>query len=86
MNAVHGNQISARLEFDTPNIAPVELLQGVEPGDLPRLAMQFSFPPRATRGAQVKILLVARTTVDHMLPMFIPLDILVSGRSSREIL
>jgi hypothetical protein len=78
--------MSERLEFDTPNIAPVELLQGVEPGDLPRLAMQFSFPTHATRRAQVKILLIARTTVDHMLPMFIPLNILVSGRSSREIL
>lgn len=78
--------MSARLEFDTTNIAPVEVLQGVEPGDLPRLAMQFSFPTHATRGAQVKILLVARTTVDHMLPMFNRLDILVSGRSNREIL
>jgi hypothetical protein len=75
-----------RLEFDTPNIAPVELLQGIEPGDLPRLAMQFSFSTHATRGAQIKILLIARTTMDHMLPMFIPLDIFMSGRSTSEIL
>jgi hypothetical protein len=27
VNAVHGNQMSERLEFDIPNIAPVELLQ-----------------------------------------------------------
>ena len=78
--------MSERLEFDTPNIAPVELLQGIEPGDLPRLAMQFTFPTHATRRAEIKILLVARTTVDHMFPMFILLDILVLGRSNREIL
>ena len=57
-----------------------------EVGIRPRLAMQFSVRADAALRAQVEILLIARTTVDHMLPMFIPLDVLVSGRSNREIL
>jgi hypothetical protein len=55
-------------------------------GDLPRFGTRTGVLANATRHAQIKILLIARTTLDHMHPVLMPLDILVSGRSSREIL
>jgi hypothetical protein len=40
----------------------------------------------ATGSAKVEILLVAGCTVNHVLPVLIAVDFLVSGRSTRKIL
>jgi hypothetical protein len=40
---------------------------------------------KPTRFPQIKEFPVARRTVDHMLPLFILLDVLVSRRSGRQV-
>jgi len=52
----------------------------------PRFATHLGIPTQPTSCAQIEVLLIARATVDHMLPVLTVINILVSGRSSCEIL
>jgi hypothetical protein len=54
-----------------------------DPGNSPRLAVHLGILTQPTCRTQIEIFLVARTTMDHVLPLYIRLDVLVLGRPSR---
>lgn len=58
---------------------------GLIPANSPRLAVHLGILTQPTCRAQIEILLVARATMDYVLPLFIRLDVLVLGRPSRKI-
>lgn len=51
--------------------------------DLPRFAMHLRSLAEPTRLPEIKVLLIARRTVDHMFPLLLLLDILVSSGPRR---
>jgi hypothetical protein len=47
--------------------------------------MNYTFFAETTRFPQIEILLIARRTVDHMVPLRVVFDVLEKGRSACEI-
>jgi len=60
--------------------------RATDPARLARFAMHFHFVSKPTRFSKINVLLVARRTVDYVLPLLFSLDILVSRGPRREIL
>jgi hypothetical protein len=69
-------------------LTPIGLVawRATDPARLARFAMHFHFVSKPTRFSKINVLLVARRTVDHVLPLLLSLDILVSRGPRREIL
>ena len=53
---------------------------------LSRFGMHLGFVARPTSTPEIEILLIARSALDHVLPVLVFVDVFMPGRSGREVL
>ncbi len=88
VNAEHGSsslRFAVRSHAKTPywySLAPVASFLM----NSPRFALQLGFFAKAARFPQLEVFLVARRTVDYMLPLLVVLNVLEPRRSNCEVI